>query len=362
LKKRDLEDDGGEMKILFLTRVHPPIIGGLENQSYNLVESFKKINHGTFVIKNTRGKKFLPLFLPLAYFKAISLIKKNQITHLHLSDGLLAPLGARIKEKTGVKVFATVHGLDITYKNKCYQSKIPKALNQLDKIICISNATKEECIKRGVNKDKIVVVPNGVNVDEFVIMEDTERLREVLEKKIGITLENKKILLTHGRLVKRKGVEWFINHVMPKLSESYIYLISGDGEERENIKKAIDKNNFQNRVFILGKTNSNILKLLYNSSNLFIMPNIHIEGNLEGFGLVALEAGSCGLPVIASNIEGIPNAIINGKTGWLVKEKDAQEFVTRIKNSEFNKKRIIGIVRENFEWGKIAENYLEVMR
>ena len=97
------------MKTFFLTRVHPPVTGGLENQSYNLVNNFKKINKETFVIANTKGKKALPYFLPIAYVKALKLIRKNKITHLHLSDGLMAIIGARLRRKTGVKTIVTIH-------------------------------------------------------------------------------------------------------------------------------------------------------------------------------------------------------------------------------------------------------------
>ena len=92
------------MKILFLTRVHPPIVGGLENQSFNLVENFKEINEDTFVIKNTKGKKALSFFLPRAYLKALGLIRAFGITHVHLSDGVLAPIGVRLK-KTGEWIY-----------------------------------------------------------------------------------------------------------------------------------------------------------------------------------------------------------------------------------------------------------------
>lgn len=350
------------MKILFLTRVHPPIIGGLENQSYNLIENFKKINKDAFVIKNTKGKKALPFFVPYSFFKALYLIWKYKITYLHLSDGVLAWEGKWIKKLTGVKTAITIHGLDITYKNKIYQKIIPTSIRNLDNVICISNYTKSECIKRGISKNKIIVIPNGVNSNEFYINQSRNKLKSKLENKLKINLKDKKILLTNGRLVKRKGVDWFVSNVMPQLNKNYIYLISGDGEEREKIQEAINKNNLQNRVFMLGKTDFRTLRLLYNASDFFIMPNIHIEGNMEGFGIVAIEAGSCGLPVIASNIEGIKDAVINGKTGYLVKEKDVKEFIKRIKMCKLNQEDIRKVVKDKFDWHTVSKRYMGVLR
>src|SRR3989344_50324 len=349
------------MRILFLTRVHPPIVGGLENQSYNLITNFKKINKETFVIKNTRGKKALPVFLPYAYLKAISLIKKHKIAHLHLSDGVLAPIGVLLKRKTSIKVAVTIHGLDITYQNKFYQKHIPKAVAQLDKIICISENTKKECLKRGIPKSKIIIVPNGVNVDEFFINKSKKELRQKLEKRLKINFENKKILFTSGRLVKRKGVAWFVDAVMPKLGKNYVYFVAGDGEMKEEIKKAIVKRKLNN-VFMLGRVESGLMNLLYNSSDLFIMPNIRVKGNVEGFGLVAIEAGSCGFSVVSSRVDGIPAAVIEGKTGWLVKEKDAESFIKKIKGKSINARSVRDTVRKYFDWKTIIKKYAEVMK
>lgn len=345
------------MKILFLSRVHPPIIGGLENQSYNLIKNFKKINRETFVIKNPYGKKVLPFFIPYSFFKALYLIWKNKIEFLHLSDGVLALEGSWIKKITGIKTVITIHGLDITYNNKFYQAITPKAINKLDKIICISNSTKEECIKKGISKEKITVIPNGINPSEFLLEESKVKSIKNLEEKYNLNLKNKKVLVTIGRLIKRKGVEWFVRNVMPKLSKNYVYLVVGDGPKKGAIQKTITESNQKNRVFMLGRVDNINLKRLYNISNIFIMPNIHIEGDMEGFGIVAIEAGSCGLLVIASNIEGISDAVINGKTGWLVKEKDVDSFIEKIKAKPIPRNQVRKEVIKNFDWNKIVNKY-----
>ena len=103
------------------------------------------------------------------------------------------------------------------------------------------------------------------------------------------------------------------------------------------------------------------LKLLYNSADLFIMPNISVHGNMEGFGIVAIEAGSCGLPVITSGIEGIKDAVINSKNGWIVGEKNIDGFVKKIKSKKLNSKKIKKFVRDNFDWKKITRRYLGVV-
>lgn len=349
------------MKILFLTRAYPPIVGGLENQSFNLIKSFEKINKETFTIINTKGKRNLLFFIPCSFFKALYLIWKNKITHLHLGDGVLAIEGYLIRKLTKVETAITIHGLDITYKNWFYQRVIPHLIKKLDKLICVSNCTKKQCVTRGIPESKIIVIPNGVNADEFILKDSKKTLREKLSEELNIRLEDRKILLTTGRLVKRKGVEWFVNNVIPKLDTNCIYLVSGDGQERKNIKRAVVENNLTKKVLLLGRTDFETLKLLYNSADLFIMPNIRVKENIEGFGIVAIEAGSCGLTVIASAVQGIKDAVINGKTGWLVKEKDAEAFVNRINAKALNKDTVRKTVRDNFDWEIVSNKYKEAL-
>ncbi len=345
------------MKILFLTRKYPPSVGGMENQSYNLIKHFKKINKDTFVVANKYGNKFLPIFIPYSFFKSLHLIKKNKITHLHLGDGLLALEGYLIKKLTNIKTAITIHGLDITYKNKVYQKFIPKYVNKLDKIICVSNFTKNECLKRNIISKKCVVIPNGINPDQFIIKKSKRELRNKLAEKLNLNLEDKKILLSVGRLIKRKGIGWFVADVVPNLEDRFLYLVCGDGPERIDIKNFVIKNELVNKVTLLGKVDFETLKLLYNCADFFIMPNIKVDGDIEGFGIVALEAASCGVPVVASNIDGIKDAVYEGKTGLLINERDINSFLRVLKSKSLNKQKVICTIKNNFNWKDIAKKY-----
>ena len=167
--------------------------------------------------------------------------------------------------------------------------------------------------------------------------------------------------MTSGRLVKRKGVEWFVSNVMPKISKDYVYLISGEGEEGESIRKSIEKNKLEDRVFMLGRTSHELLKLLYNAGDVFVMPNIHVEGDMEGFGIVMLEANSVGLPVVASKIEGIKDALKDKVTGLFAEEKNTDDFIRKIKEAEkLNKNKMIEEVNRNFDWNEIAREFVGV--
>jgi|SRR3989339_171439 len=346
------------MKLLCIFRKYPPFIGGLETFGYNLIKNIKEQNRETYEIINKKGNKNLPFFFIYSLIKALYLIKTKEIDVIYLADGILSPIGAILKRLTNKKVVITIHGKEVTYNNKLYQKVISKLINMSNLIICVSKKTQEEAIKIGVAQSKISVINNGVNQKEFVLDKPKTLSRNEISNKIGIKLSNKKILLTNGRLIRRKGVRWFVEEVIPNLRENVVYIISGDGPERKEIEKSIVNNNLEEKVFLLGSISQDDLKLLYNSADLFIMPNIHINGDLEGFGIVAIEASSCGLQVIASRVDGIPDAVLNGKTGWLVEEKDTNSFIKRINRKPIKSDIIIKETKKNFDWEIVTNKYL----
>ncbi len=355
--------DKNPVKILFFSYTFPPrIIGGIETYMYELTSHFKEIHPETYTLVNRRGLAFLPVFIPYSIFKAIRLIRKHNITHLHSASGPHCFEALLIRKLTGVKLSITIHGLDIIIKLFMLDRILPFFVKRFDKIFCVSNATRRECIARGVPAEKCAVIFNGVNPDTFPLKLTRKEMQAELEHTAGISLKGKKVLCTNGRLIKRKGVAWFILNVMPKLEERYIYLVSGDGPERDEIKAAIAGGGLESRVRMLGKTGFRTLRLLYNAADMFIMPNIQDPGTMEGFGLVILEAGSCGTPVIASKIEGISDAVIHGVTGWLVPEKDVNGFIKRIHDFSLPRAKIIATIKKRFDWASIAAQYLKDIR
>lgn len=346
------------MNLLYITRKYPPMVGGMEKLSYALATEFSK-HVNTTLITWGKSQKYLPYFIPVAFLKALYLIPAKKITHIHIGDALLSPLGLLLKNLFNIKTTITVAGLDITFNFPGYQMIIPRCVAQFDKIICISDATLEECVKRGIPRKKCVVIPCGIYPEKLVV---TAKKKD-LEKIIGKNLKNKKVLITVGRLVKRKGVYWFIEQVFPRLDNNMIYGIIGDGPERTRIQQLINKLNLGEKVFLLGKLPDEKLKITYATSDLFVMPNIKVDNNIEGFGIVAIEASSTGLPVVASNMEGISSAVIEGRTGNLVTSGDSNQFIKAIQGSDrFNKTHVSQITKENYSWGNIGEKYIEYIK
>lgn len=351
------------MKILFISRAYPPVIGGIENQNYALSVWLNKVAP-TDTIANHYGKKFLPIFLPLATLRALWCISHYDV--LLLGDGVLGIVGRIVKfffpKKT---VVCVIHGLDITYKNALYQVVWVKfCLSKLDGLIAVGNETIHQAVIRGIPKEKLVFVPNGVNTEAH----HKSHAREELEKLLGLSLINKHVLLTSGRLAKRKGVAWFIRNVIPKLPDNVLYVVAGDGVDKQNILQAVQETNSSDRVKLLGYVSDETRDILFNTCDIFIQPNIKIPGDMEGFGISVIEASSCGIPVIVSNLEGLKDAIHQNENGLLVEPENAEAFKEAIMNLLSNEeerkalgKRARMYTKDHFEWDAIARLYVIVI-
>lgn len=341
------------MKVLFITRKYPPQIGGMENLSCNLIQHFPSPKRTIILNKK---QKHLVWFIPYAIFKSLLLAPKVDL--IHIGDPLLSIVGFLIGKLYGKPVVTTVHGLDITYPKPLYQRYL-NIFMKLDKYICISKHT-EKLLKSRKGKFNTSVIPVGINP---TFPEQTKE--DILEKDFGIRRSQRQaILLTVGRLVKRKGVYWFVNNVIDRINKNAIYLVVGEGPEKERIERLIKAQKLGKRVFLLGKVEDDALLSLYNLADIFIAPNIKVEGDAEGFGLVLLEASSQGKPVVASDLEGIKEAIKDGYNGFLVQPEQPAGFAQRINwlISHPKKAREFGLrakvyTCKHYHWAKIAKRY-----
>ncbi len=348
------------MRILFISRAFPPITGGIENQNAALAKWLPQLTE-TRLIANRSGKSALPWFLPFVCIQASVLMFRSDV--LLLGDGVLAIVGAFIKflfpHKT---VISVLHGLDITYPLPLYQRFwIHGFLRRLDGYLCVSTHTKSQAIQHGLSSHKCFVVPNGIDATHFAGTRDRDRLETLL----GRSLEGKIVLLTIGRLAKRKGVAWFITNVLPHLNGNILYAVAGTGPEELTIHEAKVAAHLEERVILLGRVSDADLLTLINSSDIFIQPNIRVPGDMEGFCIAAIEAGAAGLPVVASDLEGLRDAIIPGKNGFLVKSEQADSFIRIINELAENdtERRIFGdhaalFVESTFHWDRIVKLFV----
>lgn len=355
-------EDLKKSKVLFISHTFPPVVGGVETQNYELSTWLSKTVDLKLIAN--RNRKLLPIFLPLVALRAIWLMRKYDI--LLLGSGILGVVGWLVKKINRKPVVAVVHGLDLTWKNKFYQKFWVRVfIPSLDKLIAVGNETVRVGIDRGIPQEKIIFIPNGVDLDKY----ENHFNRDALDNLLGEKTENKNILLTSGRLARRKGVAWFIRNVLPNLADDFIYIVSGNGPDKENILSAIKEKKLEGRVFVLGYVDDKTKNMLFSTCDLFIQPNIKIAGDMEGFGISVIEAGACEIPVLASRLEGLEDAIKDGQNGFLVEHENSKAYIEKITYLFQNKsslrdfgKKSRQFIKDNYSWEIVVNRYLEEIK
>lgn len=353
-----------KMKVLCVTRKYPPSVGGMENLCYNVFNGIKDENISVNIVAMGKSQINLIWFFPYAIFYVLFCAHKYDV--LLLGDSLLCFLGnvcKLVSRKT--KRVIIVHGLDFTFNNLVYQLYLRMFYKKSgDEYICNSKETQKNLNKWGIGYSKVITP--GINADKFNLVNHDKK---AFKEKYGIAKDNI-VIITVGRLVRRKGVLWFVTEVMPKVKKLPItYLIIGDGPDKEIIKSAIEKNDLSENVKMLGRISDNDLDQCYCNADIFMMPNVPIENDIEGFGIVALEASLAGLLVVASGIDGITDAIIDGKNGILMSSENTEAYVELLNDIAKNydiyadkKKTFPDYTLKNYSWENICHQYKELFK
>lgn len=328
----------------------------MERLSYEFTNALAQKTR-VLLIANRHGKKALPVFLLWAAWKLRELAPRADV--VHLGDPLLSILIPFLPTPRK-PVAVTVHGLDIRYRHPLYQALIRRFLPRVDLALCISRFVEQDVHKRFPTLRTQVISPG--------LQESFARARTTktdLERALKRTFGPDPLLLAVARLVPRKGIAWFVEEVLPNIPRATL-LVIGDGREREHVARAAARMGVSERLVLAGSVSKETLALAYNVADLLVMPNIPVPGDAEGFGLVALEAASAGLFVVASELEGVADAVVPSETGMLVSpaEKAAwvgvlQRLLTDDGTRARLRQRAPETVRERFSWDRRAEDTLE---
>ncbi|MEM9823997.1 MAG: glycosyltransferase family 4 protein [Bacteroidota bacterium] len=384
------------MEVLFITHKYPPSIGGMQKHSYELATRLRKYcSVHTIIYQEDRSR--ILFFLRLKH-RIKKVLKANpNIALIYLNDALMATLSIWLKKYTDLPVVASFHGLDIVFPSVIYQKWIVPKLHQLDGIIAVSRPTAEECRKRGFDPQKIYSISNGIDHD---LADQGQQVgyRKILEQKLGRSLKGKRILMSLGRPVRRKGFCWFIKEVLPQLDSNTLFILVGPkgnthpisqcllsslprdlkhkvelffgmGSDGYELQQLLHQAPHQDRLIHLGpQTFPDIIQII-SIADLFIVPNIKVEGDFEGFGLVALEAAICGTPVVAAQIEGLQEAIVDGKNGYGVPSENPQAWVKKIRTLLAQPDELLAFGEQardytmaQYDWDKMVAAYFQVFQ
>ncbi len=352
------------LRVTFISRAHTPHAGGMERLNYELVSQLKNlpdVNVGTIVY---HGPRILsPLFLFTGIFKSLSAARQSDI--VHLGDPTLSFLGYLIKKLTGKPVAVTVHGLDISYPLPLYQFYLRLFFTRFDLYLPISRHVNQILQSKNISPaSKIIVIKPGLNDQYF----SSRVKRRHLDQLLSLDTANKFIIITVGRLIKRKGHAWFIANILPKLPSHVLYVIAGAGPETDNIQHTAVQHGLGDQLIQLGRVSAANLEVLYNTADAFVQPNIHIKNDHEGYGLVLVEAALCGLPVFASKMEGMTDAIHNGQNGILLPPENPAPWITQLTNltatplSSEKSLQIRDYTKQHHTWPHLISKYKKAFK
>ncbi|WP_157749487.1 glycosyltransferase family 4 protein [Jatrophihabitans sp. GAS493] len=240
-------------------------------------------------------------------------------------DALMYALASPLLRLFRIRHDTMIMGLDVTYDNRLYRALVHPQLRRAEHVVAISAATAAQARRFGVRADHITVLRLGMVVPS-VSAADRAVARETLHVRLGLSSSDQ-VVLTLGRLVRRKGAAWFVSAVLPSLPPSVHYVLAGDGPEAERIADSAAAAGVADRVHLLGRVDDDEREQLMCGADLFVQPNVAVPGDMEGFGLVTIEAAMRATPVVAADLEGISDAVVADETGVLLPSADADRWI-----------------------------------
>ena len=345
------------MTVLVITWNYPPRRGGIENLLQNLCRGLRE-KHRVFIVTSFADATYpterdtfrAPLggLIPFAFYVlwrgAMVLAREPQIRIVFGGSALVTPLVLFLVRLFRRRAVVLTHGLDVIHRNFFYQLFCVRWLKHCDRVVANSSYTAALAESKGVAHERVTVIPPGVQPEWFSIPTD------IAATKRHWSIEDKKIVLFVGRLAKRKGIKEFIENSLVEIVREIpetVFLIVGDNPteslaHHENvvgeINEAVSRLRLQNQVRWLGALSDDEVVMLYQVCDVVVLPGREIEGDVEGFGIVALEAATAGKPVVATRVGGIQDAIEDGKSGILVDPGDyrglKQVITGLLRNSE----------------------------
>ena len=296
---------------------------------------------------------------------------------IHTNYWLSAWAGLELQKTTGIQLVHTYHSLGAVK----YQSQvgIPEIANTrlkvereiLERANCViaTSPQEQETLRSLVSTSgQIEVIPCGTDINNFRL---TSKANARATLKLG---SHENVVLYVGRFDERKGIETLVRAIAllkeQNLRNLKLVIVGGssanmpDGEERNRIEKIVDELGLRESTLFAGRIGHDTLPLYYTAADVCVIPS-----HYEPFGLVAIEAMACGVPVIASNVGGLKFTIIPEETGLLVEPKDVEAFASGIHRILFDelwvrkmRKQALANVNERFSWTGVTIQLSELYR
>lgn len=346
--------------MLFITRKWPPAVGGMEEFSFQVATALSAYADVRVVAWRGRpGAGLTARWLLLGFLvRAVgSLIRHGRRTDMVvLGDFVLAGLSpiARVFAPRASTVI-TVHGLDLRFGfrsgagpmlYRAYLRSMVRLRATIDGVV--SNSRSTATVAREMGLENVSTVRLGVRPPPI--------------PPAGAKQRDRTKILFVGRLVRRKGAGWFAAEVLPLLAGSE-FTVVGAGEDPMEVRQI----EASGATTCLGLVDDAELRRLRNSSWVAVVPNIDAgPGDMEGFGLTAIEAAAEGCVVVGADIEGVKDAIVDGVTGFHAPPGDAlrwAQVISEIQSwdeSQYDAFQVgaAKAVAANYSWDRVAQEVL----
>jgi len=335
-------------KTLFVTNDFGPRAGGIETFIIGLIERLPKSsiivytsaqedtsaydadwlnNFGVEVIRD-KSKILLPT--PRVNRAVARIVKERTIKTI--AFGAAAPLGwmsSTLRKAGAERIVALTHGHEVWWaKVFPFNLMMRRIGSTTDCLTYLGEFTRTAISKALTTKSASAMqkIAPGIDIEHFKAA-DASALRHSL----GLT--EKKVIVSVGRLVHRKGQDFLIEsmpQILKQVPDAHLLLV-GQGPYREHLKKLVRKHSIENNVSFIGRIQYKDLPGYICVGDIFAMPSRSRFAGLEveGLGIVYLEASACGLPVIAGESGGAPDAVIEGVTGFVVDGTNTEQIAKR---------------------------------
>ena len=363
--------------ILILTQCFPSRIGGVESLISNLAielsntekvtvfaDSISLINDkifdnkykNNFLVKRESGIKFFRKRKKLNSVKKF--IETKNVKFILADSWKSLELGVDFFNNKNIPMICLAHGNEIFINSSKKKIRIKNTFDKVTYIVANSIYTKN-LVKKLINPFAPI----------HVINPGAQDLRNI-QSSIIENINGDPVILTLARLEKRKGHAYIINAIKKLIIKfpNLKYIIAGEGTEKKNLKKLVLKYNLKKNIIFVGSVNESQKKFLFEKTDIMIMPTLDesVNRSIEGFGIVYLEAAFFSIPSVASNVGGVPEAVIHNSTGIII--DDLNYLHDTLINLLSDKDKIIFLgknaqvrVVNNFTWAEIIKKYLSLI-
>jgi teichuronic acid biosynthesis glycosyltransferase TuaC len=379
-----------QTKLCIVTHTFLPHVGGIERVVYEQSKRLMQKQFELMVLTNRINTKKqysydgirvqcydslsigfrlgIPYPIPnVTSFKPfLEAVKSSDLIHAHGHPYLSSLIAAKLAKRYSKPLVLTQHNTFIEYESSFWDHVEwlndlaigRQVLNQANKIIVVSNATKKYVLSLGADPEKIKVLHNGVDINRF---KPLAGIREKIRRKLGIS-QDAVVALTVRRLVHKNGIDTLIESakIAIKKNPLLVFLVIGSGPDFDEVKLRAEQWGIKKNFRLAGFVSDKDLPFYYNAADFFVLPS----KSGEGLPLVALEAMSCGLPVVATEVGGI-SEVVTKDSGKLVPPDNADalaEAVLDFSHRELSalKNDARTMIEQRYSWDKNVEKLVEI--